>query len=195
MMAQVRIDFQGRREVETFSWARIQAMRDSVQLALRIGRQVRPLGQVLTQQPIRVLVGATLPGAVRIGKEDLDPEALGQSLVLGHLFPPIIGQRFAQHRGHVPEFLGEALSGTRRIRPLHPSYPKIHDEKGHTMLVKEFQQPQKFETTLREIVSAVLDRGEDPKPLIRALVESIRLEGTTNAAQEPLSNCTFFKNW
>ena len=115
-MAQVRIDFQGRRKVETFSWARIQAMRDGVQLALRIGRQVRTLGQVLTQQPIRVLVGATLPGAVRIGKEDLDREALGQALVLGHLFPAIIGQRFAQQRGHVPEFLGESLSGTRRIR-------------------------------------------------------------------------------
>jgi hypothetical protein len=62
--------------------------------------------------------------------------------------------------------------------------------RGHTMLVKEFQQPQKFETTLREIVSAVLDRREDPKPLIRALVQSIGLEGTTDAAQEPLSNCS-----
>jgi hypothetical protein len=40
--------------------------------------------------------------------------------VLSTLFPTIIGQRFAQQRGHVPEFLGEALSRTRRIRPLHP---------------------------------------------------------------------------
>ena len=49
MMAQVRIDFQGRGEIETFSWARVQAMSDGVQLALRVARQVRALGQVLAQ--------------------------------------------------------------------------------------------------------------------------------------------------
>jgi len=119
-MAQLRIDFQGRGEVETFSWARIQPMGDGVQLALGIARQVRALGQVLAQQAIGVLVGAALPRAVRIGKEDPDRQPLRQALVLGHLFPAIIGQRFAQQRGHVPEFLCEALSGTRRIRPLHP---------------------------------------------------------------------------
>ena len=80
MMAQVRIDFQGRGEVEAFSRARVQAMRDGVQLALGVARQVRPLGEVLAQQAIGVLVGAALPGAVRIGKEDLDREPLGQAL-------------------------------------------------------------------------------------------------------------------
>ena len=60
MMAQVRIDFQGRGEVETFSWARVQAMGDDIQLALRVARQVGALGQVLAQQPIGVLIGATL---------------------------------------------------------------------------------------------------------------------------------------
>ena len=120
-MAQLRIDFQGRRKVETFSWACVQAMSDGVQLALRVARQVRALGQVLAQQAIRILVGAALPGAVRIGKEDLDREPLGQLLVLGHLFAPIVRQRFAQCGGHVPEFLRKALAGARRIRPLHPS--------------------------------------------------------------------------
>ena len=43
-------------------------------------------------------------GLVRIGKEDLDREPLGQLLVLGHLFPSIIGQGFPQQGGHVPEF-------------------------------------------------------------------------------------------
>ncbi len=116
----MRIDFQGRGKVETFPRARVQPMGDGVQLALRVARQVRALGQVLAQQPIRILVGAALPGAIRIGKEDLDREPLRQALVLGHLFPSIIGQRFTQQRGHVPEFLGEALAGTRRIRPVHP---------------------------------------------------------------------------
>jgi hypothetical protein len=68
---------------------------------------------------IRILIGATLPGAIRIGKEDLDREPLSQALILGHLFASIIGQGFAQQRGHVPAFLREALAGPPRIRPLH----------------------------------------------------------------------------
>ena len=88
MRTQVRIDVQGRGEVEVFSRARVQAMRDGVQLALRVRRQVCALGPVLAQQPVGVLIGAALPGAVRIGKEDLDGEPVGQALMLGHLFPP-----------------------------------------------------------------------------------------------------------
>ena len=91
-MAQVRRDFQGRSTVEAFSRARVQAMGDGVQLALRVPRQVRALGQVLAQQPVRVLIGAALPRAVRIGKEDLDREPLSQALMLGHLFAPIVRQ-------------------------------------------------------------------------------------------------------
>ena len=53
------------------------------------------LGQVLAQQAIRILIGATLPGAIRIGKEDLDREPLSQALMLGHLIASIIGQGFA----------------------------------------------------------------------------------------------------
>jgi hypothetical protein len=47
MKAQLRIDFQGRRKVETLSWARIETMGNGVQLALCVARQVRALGQVL----------------------------------------------------------------------------------------------------------------------------------------------------
>jgi len=71
-------------------------MCDGVQLALGVAREIRSLRQVLTQQPIGVLIDPALPGAVRIGKEHLDGEALGQTLMFGHLFASIIGQRFAQ---------------------------------------------------------------------------------------------------
>ena len=60
-MAQVRIDFQGRGKVETFSRVRVQAMGNDIQLALRVARQVRARGQVLTQQPIGIFIGAALP--------------------------------------------------------------------------------------------------------------------------------------
>ena len=119
-MAQLRVDFQGRGKVETFPRTRVQAMRDGVQLALGVARQIRALGQVLAQQAIHILVGAALPGAVRIGKEDLDRESLGQLLVFSHLFPSVVGQGLPQQGGHMPEFLDEAPSGTRRICPLHP---------------------------------------------------------------------------
>ncbi|MCC2643352.1 MAG: hypothetical protein K0S45_3765 [Nitrospira sp.] len=61
-------------------------MRDGIQLALRRARQIRALRQILAQQAIGVLVGAALPGAVRIGKEHLNGEPLGQTLVFRHLF-------------------------------------------------------------------------------------------------------------
>ena len=61
----------------------VQPMGDGVQLVLGVARQVYALGQVLAQQAIGVLVGTVLPGAVRIGKEDLDREPLGQLFVVG----------------------------------------------------------------------------------------------------------------
>ena len=100
----MRIDFQRRGTVETFPRARVQAMREGLQLALRVPRQVRALGQVLAQQPIRILVGATLPGAIRIGKENLDGEPLGPLRVLGPLVPSIVRQGFPQQGGHRAEF-------------------------------------------------------------------------------------------
>ena len=118
-MTQLREDLQGRGEVQALSRARIQPQRDGVQLALRVARQVCALRQVLTQQPIGILIGPALPGAVRIGNEHLDGEALGQALVLGHLFASIIGQRFAQRGRHMPEFFREALVRTRGIRSIH----------------------------------------------------------------------------
>ena len=119
MKAQLRVDFQGRSKVETFSRARVLPMGDGVQLTLSVDRQVRALGQVLAQQPVRVFIGAALPGAVWVGKEDLDREALGQLLVFGHLFPSIIGQGFPQQGRHMAKFFGKARSGTRCIGRVH----------------------------------------------------------------------------
>jgi len=86
-MAQLGIDFQGRGKVQTFSWTRVQAVGDGVQLALRVPRQVGALGQVLAQQPIGVFVGATLPRAVRIGKEHPDREPLARRSSSAISFP------------------------------------------------------------------------------------------------------------
>ena len=72
MRAQLRVDLHRRRKAEAFPWAHVEAMGNGVQLSLGVGGQVCPLGQVLAQQAIGILVGPALPGAVRIGKEHLD---------------------------------------------------------------------------------------------------------------------------
>jgi len=117
-MTQLRKHLPGRRPVETFSRSRVQPMRNGIELTLGIARQVRPLRQILPQQAIGVLIGATLPWAMWIGKEHLDGEPLGQPLVLGHFFASIISQRFAQRSWHMFEFPGKSLAGTLRIRPI-----------------------------------------------------------------------------
>lgn len=96
-------------------------MRDGVQRALGVRGEICALWQVLAQQAINILVGSALPGAMRIGKEYLDREMVRQPLMLRHLFPPIIGQRFPQWGRDMPKFLREALVGTRCICPIHTS--------------------------------------------------------------------------
>ncbi len=64
-----------RRKAEALAWARTQPMRHDVQLRLGVARQVCPLGQVLTQQPTCVLIGAALPGTMRGRKEDANRQA------------------------------------------------------------------------------------------------------------------------
>lgn len=95
---------------------------NGVQLALGITRQVRALRQVLAQQIIGILVGPALPGAVRIGTEDLDREAVCEPFVVRPLVALIGGECVPQRGRHVPEFLGEAPSRTRRIRVFQPGH-------------------------------------------------------------------------
>ena len=61
----------------------VQPMGDGVQLVVGVARQVNALGAGTGATAIGVLVGTVLPGAVRIGKEDLDREPLGQLFVVG----------------------------------------------------------------------------------------------------------------
>jgi len=64
-----------------------------VEVALGDRRQIQPLGKILADQAIGILVGRPLPGAVRVGKIDVDLDALGENLVAGHLPALIVSQR------------------------------------------------------------------------------------------------------
>src|SRR5215207_7296230 len=74
----------------------VEGDRHSGELLGAVHAEVGALWKVLPQQPVGVLVRATLPGAVRVAEVDLktgvDPE-LG---VLGHLRSLIPGQRASQ---------------------------------------------------------------------------------------------------
>ena len=64
MIALLRIDFQGRGEVEAFSWAPVQAMRDSVQLALGWPDKSVPLERYWRNNPF---VFSLVPRCHRFG--------------------------------------------------------------------------------------------------------------------------------
>ncbi len=55
-------------EAEGLPWTFVQSTSDGIKLALTNIRQVHPLWEVLAQQTVGVLVGATLPRPQRVGK-------------------------------------------------------------------------------------------------------------------------------
>ena len=128
-MTQLRINFKGRGEVQTFSGARIEAMGDGVQLALRLLRQVRALRQVLAQQPVGVFVGAArlrvfvrrpglgeTPGAGVAAVQRVDDRFLPGCCPGGD--HPVWHPSHLQYRSRVPVH----QPGVHRIteRPRHP---------------------------------------------------------------------------
>jgi hypothetical protein len=63
----------------------VEGSRDRVELVLVVAGQVGPLREVLAQQPVRVLIGAPLPGTVWVAEVDRDAGFDAQLSVLGHL--------------------------------------------------------------------------------------------------------------
>ena len=56
-----------RRAVRLWARADVPAL-DRLEIGLRGGAEIRAFGHVLADRPLRVLVGRTLPGAVRIAE-------------------------------------------------------------------------------------------------------------------------------
>ena len=55
-------------EAQRLAWSGVQFPGNRIQFLLRELTQVTPLGQILPQQTVGVLVNSSLPRAVRIGK-------------------------------------------------------------------------------------------------------------------------------
>jgi hypothetical protein len=60
--------------------------------AVRARKSV-PIGQILTDEPVGVLVEPTLPGMVGVGEVALGVEFLGDGLMVGELLAVVIGER------------------------------------------------------------------------------------------------------
>ena len=76
-------------ELQCLSGAFVQLASNLVEMCLRMHRQVRSLGKVLSQQSIGVLVRAPLPGALRITKINVDIGRHSKSFVVSQLLAPI----------------------------------------------------------------------------------------------------------
>src|SRR5437773_6061361 len=72
--------------VESFAWSVVERGGGGVELFLAVSGEVGSLGEVLAEQPVGVLVAASLPGAVRVAEIHVDVGVDGEGQVLGHLF-------------------------------------------------------------------------------------------------------------
>lgn len=63
---------------------------------MTMNRQVRSLGQTLTDQAVGIFIAASLPATGPVGKVHLNAGSHCQLVVPTHFFALVIGQRFAQ---------------------------------------------------------------------------------------------------
>ena len=80
-------DLQRCEPVVCSSWSVVHAVGDAVKLVLTEDTEVRALGQVLAQQPVGVLTGAALPGAVRVAEVHTTPVRAVRSLSRDNSLP------------------------------------------------------------------------------------------------------------
>ena len=83
-------------KVQRLSWSLVELTRYFIQMSLRVYRQVRSLGEVLSQQSIGVLIGATLPRTLRIAEVDINVGRQGKLFVGREFLAPIPGQGLIQ---------------------------------------------------------------------------------------------------
>lgn len=73
------------------AWPLVEAIGDRLELLLAVEGQVRALRQVLSEEPMGVLAGAALPGALGVAAGDLDSGLSGQFGMARQLLPLVIG--------------------------------------------------------------------------------------------------------
>ena len=77
-------------EAETLSGSVIEAVDGELDVLSSNDLEAHVLGEELADQAIHILIGAALPGRVRMGEEEVCPEARSDTLMLGE-FPAVVG--------------------------------------------------------------------------------------------------------
>ena len=81
--------------------------------SLAVAGEIDAYGQILSDQTGGVLVGASLPGAVRIAEVHGHAGRLGELTVIDHFLALIVGQTEAKRLRNPLEFIGESLQDVR----------------------------------------------------------------------------------
>lgn len=88
---------------ECFSGPIVERLDDGLQVGVVEVSQVGFLGQVLPEEAVGILVGASLPGTVGIGEVDVGLEEFFEMFERGKFFSVVHGQGADESRGHILE--------------------------------------------------------------------------------------------
>ena len=100
--------------VQRFPGPAVHQVCDPIELLLAVGRQICTLWQELANQAIGVLIGASLPRAVRITKIHRNSRIGAELLMIAHLFASVIGQGLSHGLCHSVELVSRGLQDVRR---------------------------------------------------------------------------------
>ena len=81
--------------IEGFAGAVVQGRGDGVQVVLCVSAEVGAFGEILTEETVGVLVGATLPWCLGVAEVDVQVGVFSELIMLGHLGALVPGQRTA----------------------------------------------------------------------------------------------------
>ena len=113
------INRQGRSYYQPLARTVVDFVGNGIELLLAIDRQVCALWQVLAHQPDHVLIGATLPGAMRVAKVHRNARFLTELFVHRQLPTLVVGHTLAQRWGNAHQFVREALQYIGRTGGLY----------------------------------------------------------------------------
>ena len=91
-----------REVVQCLSWSLIEFSGDGVEAFLAVDGEVGSFGEGMAQEPVGVLIGAPLPGAVRVAEVDVEIGGELQALVVCEFLAAVPGQREAELSRQMP---------------------------------------------------------------------------------------------
>ena len=91
--------FGGGLPVEGFAGSTVECCGDSVQVVPGVSAEIGAFGEVLAEETVGVLVGATLPWTLGVAEVDVEIGVYAELSVLGHLGSLVPGQRLAELLG------------------------------------------------------------------------------------------------